>query len=185
MIYKDYLQNSYNMNFFLESVLDCLPCFLLETSDTVKVINRPVFEILGHTPPPCQEIRKNIYDATKLKLWEEFINDGKEIIYIAQLLECNYKYKGFPTDAIEYIEYKLGKNLEIFYLDENLIHEKDNLRLKYVEEFIQILFQHHASIYNLRLYNTIKKWLDKFEKVFPDIQPIKNLLADSEWQWEE
>lgn len=170
----------------LESILDNLPCFIKQTSESTQRVNRPVFEPLKLTPPQSQEIRKNIYDTSQLRLWEEFINDGQEIVYIVQILECNHKYKGFPAQVLEYIEHNLYKNLNKFYLDENLIHENNNLRNKYVEEFIQILFQHYAMIRHFRLNETIKQWLDKFDKKFPDeiTQPIKNLMIDSEWQWE-
>lgn len=145
--------------------------------------------ILQESPPEFQEIQRdepnNLYASNMLTKWELY-KDDQDIAYIAQLLECSEKYNGFPSDVIFYIQNTLGVDLNAFYIDTKMIQENNSKRIKYVEQFIRLLFQNYTMKHNIKLSETVNKWLTKFEYTFTNnaLEPIRNILIDLEWQWE-
>jgi hypothetical protein len=126
---------------------------------------------------PQQKMYKNIYSKTHLRWWEDFINDGREIACIAQIIECNYKFKGFPEDAMDYLKNTIGI----------AINDPDNIGEESIKIYIMELFKYHSKMRNIRICESVEKWLDKFEKTFPDgsCKVLREIYKDTEWDWED
>lgn len=116
----------------------------------------------GNTIPPNQ-----------LRLWEEFINDGREIASIAQIIEAKYKYSRFrfPAAALDFLFHTL--NIQV------------DLNIK-PGRYIKDLFKHHADLKRIRVCEAIELWLPKFERVFPkeSLEDLYNLHRATYWDWD-
>ena len=111
--------------------------------------------------------------ANQLRLWEDFINDGREIVSIAQIIEAKYKYNRFPAVALDFLFHTVGIQVE---------HDKDINPGFYIRE----LFKYHANLKRIRVCEAVELWLPKFEKVFPQaaIQDLYKIHKDTYWDWD-
>jgi hypothetical protein len=129
----------------------------LQASQSATVIKQK-----GNTIPPNQ-----------LRLWEEFINDGREIASIAQIIEAKYKYSRFrfPAAALDFLFHTL--NIQV------------DLNIK-PGRYIKDLFKHHADLKRIRVCEAIELWLPKFERVFPkeSLEDLYNLHRATYWDWD-
>ena len=109
--------------------------------------------------------------ANQLRLWEDFINDGREIASIAQIIEAKYKYNRFPAAAIDFLFHTLNITVDLHLRPGSYILE---------------LFKYHANLKRIRVCEAVELWLPKFEKVFPQaaIQDLYSLHKDTYWDWE-
>ena len=124
----------------------------------------------------------NIYPSHKLRQWEDFINDGREIASIAQLIECYDKYNGFPEDALDYLQSTVGIDLIEFYENEAY----SSAREKYLETFVKELFKWHAKITGMTVSEAVEKWRIKLHNCFPygGNGVIDKISVEYQWEWD-
>ena len=109
--------------------------------------------------------------TNKLRLWEEFINDGREIASIAQIIEAKYKYNRFPAAALDFLFHTLNITVDLHIRPGSYILE---------------LFKYHANLRRIRVCEAVELWLPKFEKVFPNnsLECLHAIYRDTYWDWD-
>ncbi len=128
----------------------------------------------------------NIHSIDQLRLWEDFISDGREIASIAQIIECNDKFQGFPENALDFLHHTMRIDMKDFYDKKKDIHTNKVLREEYMKRFIMELFEYHAKLKGIRTCEAVELWLIKLNKVFPEdsIKCIHEMYRATEWDWE-
>lgn len=121
--------------------------------------------------------------------WEAFINDGRHIMYIAQIIET----LSFPKDAIIYI-HGITKNDEdaafmnrfydMYYHCKNR-YELSKLYEKSLLRFLHIVMSHDAKVYERRTFDSILYWKRKFIDVYGNTPVFDELASNVEWEWNE
>lgn len=118
-----------------------------------------------------------------LYLSENFINDGKSLLYIAKIIELN----NISQEILDYIEFKNKKDyLNIFYKEYYDTNGSIEIIKRWQTIFIILLFQENANIYRCNLIDCITKWLPKYYLIFGiKAQIINNILTRIKWdeQW--
>lgn len=143
-------------------------------SDILSTRSTPTVHTYTSTTPCLKpQEHKYTFPTSQLRLWEDFINDGREIASIAQIIEAKYKYNRFPAAALDFLFHTVGIQIE---------HDKDIKPGFYIRE----LFKYHANLKRIRVCDAVELWLPKFEKVFPNncLECLHAIYRDTYWDWE-
>lgn len=89
-------------------------------------------------------------------VYEAFIHDSKPIMRIAKLIEGFIRGSRRVSDSNERTRFM-------------------NVAYKKMEPLIRSSFQEYATVHNMSLSDAIYKWLQKFERVFPDNTWIRDI----------
>lgn len=159
---------------FTTEDIDCILC-------KIKIDRNKIQEDKDYTiyySKKEQEDNKK-YKINRLFNSEYFINDGKSLFYIAQLIETDIISK----EILDYIEFKNGEKYLEFYYKENYNKILDiQIIKKWKIIFIKLLFEEHANIYSINSIDCIIKWLPKYILLFgTKSKVIEDVLNKIEW----
>ena len=98
------------------------------------------------------------------RVWEAFLFDGREIMHVAQLLECGPG--GLCAEAVEY-----ALAMTSFTDGDRLISDAAtkpaaDVRRAHISALIRALFSKHASTYGFQLSDAIDRWRPKMLELY-------------------
>lgn len=135
-------------------------------------------------PIKCDDSPNSSEMIMTKNLYNEFMEDGIEIYYIAMILEMKSSDNFITEPLMGFLKNNIHTSKYFNeYLDENDPINEVTIN-KYTSKFIKGLLVIHANLYNITLTQAVKKWLPKFERYYSQKANIlKEIHLDSEWEW--
>lgn len=119
------------------------------------------------------------------RVWEAFLHDGREILHVAQLVECGPN--ALCAEAVDYAMHMTSFAGRDELLADAATEPAADVRRKHLPGLVRALFSKHARTHRVRLSEAIDRWLPKLRDLYGEepTKPVLDLLDEIEWEWDE